>query len=141
MTKEKWVYIHLRRAGRTLASYYDRMLAPSGITAAQYSLLCHLDQLGTASTSALAASMKLDRSTLVRNLKPLFGAGLVTDTAKKDARDRCLALTETGGRTLLYAEKLWKKAQRAVKDLIGEKKLKTLMKTLAKIETLKEETV
>ena len=47
MTKEKCVYIHLRRAGRTLASYYDRMLAPSGITAAQYSLLCHLDQLGT----------------------------------------------------------------------------------------------
>ena len=53
MTKEKCVYIHLRRAGRTLASYYDRMLAPSGITAAQYSLLCHLDQLGTASTLSL----------------------------------------------------------------------------------------
>lgn len=136
MAKEKCVCIHLRRAGRSLTSYYDRMLAPSGITTAQYSLLCHLDQLGTASTSALAASVKLDRSTLARNLKPLFAAGLVADTAKKDARDRCLALTETGSQTLLYAEKLWKKAQRGVRDLIGEKKLKTLMKTLAKLETL-----
>ena len=136
MAKEKCVCIHLRRAGRTLTSHYDRMLAPSGITVNQYSLLQHLDPLGTASTSALAASVKLDRSTLVRNLKPLFGAGLVADTSKKDARDRCLALTETGGQTLLYAEKLWKKAQREVKNQIGEKKLKSLMKTLAKLETL-----
>jgi len=130
MAKEKCVCIHLRRAGRSLTSYYDRMLAPSGITAAQYSLLCHLDQLGTASTSTLAASVKLDRSTLARNLK------LIADTANKDARDHCLALTESGGQTLLYAEKLWKKAQRGVKDLIGEKKLKTLIKTLAKLETI-----
>ena len=136
MAKEKCVCARLRHASRTLTAYYSRMLSPAGVTAGQYSLLSHLARLNAASTSGLAEDMRLDRSTLTRNLKPLFTAGLVEDTAVKGSRDRRLSLTQAGKDTLVHAEILWKRAQRGLKDQLGEKRLKAFLKTLSRLETL-----
>lgn len=136
MSKEKCVCGRLRHAGRALTAYYNSVLAPSGITAGQHSILVHLKRLETASTSVLAKSMGLDRSTLARSLKPLVSAGIICDTAPPGARDRRYTLTQPGEDTFVYADRLWKKAQQELKDLLGEKKLKSFLKCLSKIETL-----
>ncbi|MEG2882269.1 MAG: MarR family winged helix-turn-helix transcriptional regulator [Christensenella sp.] len=137
MTKqEKCICIQLRGAARTLTSYYNAMLGPVGITINQYSLLHHLQELGTANMSALAEELRLDRSTLARNIKPLIAAELVCDSAIPGTRNKQLQLTEIGEQRLLHAKKLWKKAQLCIEDQLGEKRLKSLIKALAKIETI-----
>jgi len=134
--QEKCVCIQLRRSARAVTSFYDGMLAPAGVTVNQYSLLANLRKLGVGSVSALAQRMKLERSTLVRSLKPLISAGLVGDAAKPGTRDRALSLTEAGEGVYSHAKKLWKKAQDTMEQALGAKNLRAMMKTLAKLEAM-----
>ena len=65
----------LRKLPRRVTQAYDQALAPAGLTITQYSLLAHLARGEGASVSALAGRMGMERTTLVRNLKPLVAAG------------------------------------------------------------------
>uniref|UniRef100_UPI000471FC68 MarR family winged helix-turn-helix transcriptional regulator n=1 Tax=Paenibacillus zanthoxyli TaxID=369399 RepID=UPI000471FC68 len=67
--------INLRRASLAITELYDRYLAPSGLNNSQFSLLRHIDRMGPASVSDVALKMRLDRTTLVRNLKTLEQQG------------------------------------------------------------------
>jgi DNA-binding MarR family transcriptional regulator len=88
---EKCYCVSFRRAAKAITGYYDRILLSSGITLAQYSLLINLFKIAPCSTSVLAKAMKLERTTLVRNIKPLVAVGLIQDLAKEGERDRQLA--------------------------------------------------
>ena len=76
--KEKPAYksqcycMNLRRAANAVTDYYDAVLKDLGVSVSQFSLLLNLARMETANTSELAERVKLDRSTLVRNLKPLL---------------------------------------------------------------------
>ena len=128
--------ISFRRAARALTSYYDRMLLPAGITINQYSLLVNLFKTAPCSATALAGTMKLERTTLIRNIKPLVDAGLIQDLPEGNRRDRRLVITKAGLKTLETARKLWKKAQTGVKKHIGEEKLEKLIDTIAGLEQM-----
>jgi DNA-binding MarR family transcriptional regulator len=65
--------------------------------------------------------MKLDRSTLVRNMKPLFENKLIKDISGEKNRDRKLVLSKSGLGRLKTARPLWEKAQRNIKGIIGGK--------------------
>lgn len=58
--------INLRRMNARVTEYYDRMLAPSGLTVSQFSLLKNLDRMGECSVTGLAKAVELERSTLAR---------------------------------------------------------------------------
>lgn len=129
-------HLNMRRASLALTKLYDDRLAPSGVTVSQFSLLKHIRALGTVSVSALALAIRLDRTTLVRNLKPLEEGGLVSDDARPGARSRELSLTEKGQETYNAAEKLWQEAQQTVEDALGSENLALLTVLLSKIESL-----
>jgi DNA-binding MarR family transcriptional regulator len=78
--------------------------------------------------------MKLERTTLIRNIKPLIETGLIQDLSKERERDRQLTVTEAGLTTLEAAQKLWEKAQAGLKKHVGEKKLEKLMNTIADLD-------
>jgi DNA-binding MarR family transcriptional regulator len=80
--------------------------------------------------------MKLERTTLIRNIKPLIEAGLMQDLSEDRERDRQLTVTEAGLATLEVAQKLWEKAQAGLKKHVGEKELEKLMGAIADIEHL-----
>lgn len=128
--------INLRRASRAITQIYDDMLAPSGITISQYGLLSHISHLAPVSVSNLAAAIRLDRTTLVRNLKQLEEQGLVEDAAPKGTRNRQLRLSELGDKTLTDARELWLKAQLFMEEYLGSEDLNTLINLLSKIEAL-----
>ena len=128
---EKCYCISFRRTARAVTAYYDRMLSPSGITINQYSLLLNLYRIAPCSVSTLAKAMRLDRTTLVRNIKPLIGAGLIQDLAKEGERDRQLIISGTGLATLEAAQKLWEKAQAGLKKHIDVQELEKLANTIA----------
>ncbi|KAF6581766.1 winged helix-turn-helix transcriptional regulator [Paenibacillus sp. EKM212P] len=128
--------INLRRSSMAVTGLYDRYLAPSGLNISQFSLLKHLTALGPASVSELALEMRLDRTTIVRNLKALEHNGYVEDTSAEGCRNRCLTLTERGRTVYNDAAELWEEAQRFLQESLGNENLQILTSLLSKIENL-----
>ena len=84
----------LRQLMRRIANHYDAEMAKCGIKTTQYSLLSHVLKLGPIRPGDLATEMKMDASTLTRNLRPLVDAGWVTLQAGTDARSRLVHITD-----------------------------------------------
>lgn len=128
--------LNIRRASQAITEVYDEFLAPSNLKIGQFSLLKHINELEPVSVSDLARIIRLDRTTLVRNLKPLEEKGLVTDIASKGTRNRQLKLTDNGFETYKLAEQLWEKAQSFLVEYLGENNIDTFTALLSKIEAL-----
>jgi DNA-binding MarR family transcriptional regulator len=128
--------IKVRRAARIVTAYYDKFLTPSGLTVNQYSLLVNLEKLGESNVSELANHVGLERTTLVRNIKPLLERGYVQDSSRAEARDCRLSVTALGREVLTVAMPLWEKAQKGIDDKIGADKIKLLNELFGGLETL-----
>ncbi|MDN4084499.1 MarR family winged helix-turn-helix transcriptional regulator [Paenibacillus polymyxa] len=129
--------INLRRASMAVTGLYDQYLAPSGLNISQFSLLKHLTVLGPVSVSELASEMRLDRTTLVRNLKALEQSRYVEDTSAEGSRNRCLTLTGRGKALYNDAAELWEEAQLFLQESLGSADLQILTALLSKIEKLR----
>jgi DNA-binding MarR family transcriptional regulator len=128
--------INIRRAAVAVTDYYDRLLSCAGITLNQFSLLKNLSDIGISSVSRLANHVGLDRSTLVRGLKPLFKAGYIEDISQTGKRDNQMRLTPLGRQTVAIAMPFWEQAQEGVLKQMGEDDLATLTRLLSKMEML-----
>lgn len=127
--------LNIRRASRAVTQLYDKFVGQSGLKLAQYSLLRHLEAVEPATITALAKIMRIDRTTLSRNMKPLLEAGLIIVNSGEDPRSRQVMLTETGKAAIASANKLWDKAQAALEEYLG-KELHNFEKVLSKLEAL-----
>ena len=128
--------LNMRRSSQAITEVYDEFLKPSNLKIGQFSLLKHIDKLRPVSVSDLALNIRLDRTTLVRNLKPLEERGFITDTAMEGARNRQLRLTDKGIEAYKAAEELWEKAQSFFEDYLGKDNINTFTALLSKIEAL-----
>jgi DNA-binding MarR family transcriptional regulator len=125
---------NLRRAARAITQFYDRNLEPVGLKVTQFSLLRSVLRAGATSISALAEEVRLDRTTLGRNLAVLEGGGLVALSPGKDQRERTVTLTASGKRALDSAIPLWEQAQHKVTKALGRNGLNGLTSLLVKVE-------
>lgn len=126
----------LRRASLAITKLYDRYLQPCGLTISQYSIMESIYRLAPVSVSDLAAETQLDRTTMVRNLRPLENKGIISDLSDPGTRNRQLILTEYGKEKLSCAESMWKKAQNDVGETLGASDLAVLSVLLLKVEAL-----
>lgn len=111
--------LKLRQLARRVSRHYDQRVAAAGLKTTQYSLLSHIVQLGPLRPSDLAAHMKLEPSTLTRNLKPLVAQGWVELVAGEDGRSRLVKVTESGRAKRTEAQRAWKQAQQALNERLG----------------------
>lgn len=116
----------LRQLMRRVAHHYDVEMAQCGLKTTQYSLLSHALNLGPIRPSDLAAAMKMDASTLTRNLRPLVDAGWVTLEAGADARSRLVHITDAGRDKRAEALRHWKIAQVALNNTLGVERVMAL---------------
>ncbi|HEY8910647.1 MAG TPA: MarR family winged helix-turn-helix transcriptional regulator [Desulfosporosinus sp.] len=128
--------LNIRRASRAVTQFYEKVLEPSGLKVTQYSLLRNLGQVESVSMSVLAKTMRIDRTTLNRNMKPLINAGLITVNSGDDSRSRQVLLTDTGKDALVDALSLWDLAQASLQEYLGETELASFEKSLSKLEAL-----
>ena len=135
-TSSPCLCLNVRRASRAVTGFYEKILEPSGITITQYSLLRHLEQVEPVTISELAVFMRIDRTTLNRNMKPLLEAGFIQVAIGADSRSRQVKLTETGKTALGTATALWEEAQQALRDYLGSDKVEQFKDLLAKLEAL-----
>lgn len=112
--------LKLRQFMRRVSQFYDAEMAQVGLKTTQYSLLSYVDKLGPVRPGELAEGLKMDASTLTRNLRPLVDAGWVVVSAGEDARSRLVSLTPAGREKRAEAKRRWKVAQEGINRLLGE---------------------
>jgi len=123
--------LRLRKAARRVTQIYDQMLASSGLTIAQFSLLASLFDGKGLSIGELAETLDTDPTTLNRNLKPLIERGLLRVAHDAgDRRRKLVELTGTGRALVPVAYPLWRKAQAEVGILLGKNEIERLNKAL-----------
>lgn len=128
--------MNMRRASRAVTQFYDEVLKPSGLTVAQLGLLRHLEMMEQTTISELAKIMRIDRTTLNRNMKPLSDAGLIGINPGKDSRTREIKLTKAGKDGVVKGWTLWGEAQSSLKEYMGEEDLVKLIQLLSKLEAI-----
>jgi len=126
----------MRRASLAITENYDHYLAPCQLSVSQFSILKHIHAMEPVNVSELAAEIRLDRTTLVRNLKPLEQQGLIHDIAPPGTRNRQLCLTAAGRGKIEQAHVYWQQAQEQIEAQLGQEDTKTLQALLLKIEVL-----
>jgi DNA-binding MarR family transcriptional regulator len=112
--------LKLRQLMRRVSQHYDVEMAKVGLKTTQFSLLSYALQLGPVRPMDLAAGLKLDASTLTRNLKPLIAAGWIEQLPGADGRSRLVALTDAGRNKRQEAQRRWRAAQEGINELLGE---------------------
>lgn len=100
-----------RRNARYLTRLYDRHLSVANVSISQFSLLAVLASYPDISISELAERMVMERTTLVRALKPLQTAGFIHSRAEGSRSALRLSLSDDGMAKIQEAEPFWRAAQ------------------------------
>jgi DNA-binding MarR family transcriptional regulator len=115
--------LKLRQLMRRVAQHYDAEVGKTGLRGTQYSLLSYVVKLGPIRPSDLARAMKIDASTLTRNLKPLIDAGWLEQGPGADARSRLVSVTDAGREKRQEAQRRWRVAQEGINQTLGARRV------------------
>lgn len=122
--------LKLRQLSRVVTRHYDGYVAGVGLRNTQYSLLAHVVVLGPVRLTDLARQMRIDASTLTRNLQPLIAHGWIRVLAGDDARSRRVEATAAGRAKRLEGQRAWKQAQIALNRRLGAERVVELHRLL-----------
>ncbi|WFU09760.1 MarR family winged helix-turn-helix transcriptional regulator [Rhizobium sp. CB3090] len=102
-------------------------MAPTGITSTQFSLLNFLHQNARMTMNELAAAMLMDRTTLLRAVKPLQRQGLILSAHEtEESRRLMLELSPAGQSKIAEAAPFWQAAQEEYEAQVGQLHAKSL---------------
>lgn len=128
--------LKLRQLMRRVAQHYDAEVGKTGLRGTQYSLLSYVAKLGPIRPVDLARAMKVEPSTLTRNLRPLIAAGLLQQDAGPDARSRLVTVTDAGREKRQEAQRRWRVAQEALNARLGPARVAALHALLDECQDL-----
>src|SRR5215831_11804858 len=94
----------VRQAARRVTRLYERHLGQAQLTSAQFSILAVLGEAGRVTMTQLAKVLVMDRTTLLRAMKPLQREDLVkSNSSEADPRQLVFSLSSSGERKLKQA--------------------------------------
>jgi DNA-binding MarR family transcriptional regulator len=121
----------IRQAARHVTKLYERHLADVQLTSAQFSILGALGEGGAMTMADLSSLLVMDRTTLLRAMKPLQREDLLKSTSSPaDPRQLVFSLSPAGARKLRQALPLWRKAQEEFEAEVGEGEAARLRRSL-----------
>jgi len=121
----------VRQAARQVTKLYERYLADAQLTSAQFSILGALRGGGPMTMVELASVMVMDRTTLLRAMKPLQRENLLKSTSgPEDPRQLVISLSPSGERRFEQAVPLWNKAQAEFEGEVGPREAARLRRSL-----------
>jgi DNA-binding MarR family transcriptional regulator len=112
-------FANVRMLGRIVGAFYDEMLRPSDLRAAQVALLWAIAAREPLDQKALGRITETDQTTLSRTVENLRTAGLVTVDAGVDRRTRLIRLSPQGRRAFARALPYWQEAQSKLASAIS----------------------
>ena len=123
----------VRLVNRVVTGMYDDAFRPFGVKASQFNILIVTGKLGLARPADVCTILRLDTSTLSRNVERMRVQGWLEVVSTDDARMQPFRLTTQGKRLLEQAIPAWKKAQREAEKLLGDDGLALLGKLTRKL--------
>ena len=127
---ENCVCFNLRRVTRLVTQFYDSELRRHGIRPTQGSILASLQAKDKWTMAELSDWLGMDRTTLVRNLRPLQRDGLVEAGGGGRGKLVELAISAKGRKQIEKLTPAWKSAQSAAVKTLGEKRWSAIFSDL-----------
>ena len=126
-----------RLLSRVISGIYDDALAPLGLKGSQLNVLSALAHRGPSAQTELCEALKMDKSTLSRNIERMRKRGWVTAGVDEDHRTHPVNLTPKGAKLLRDTLPLWRTAQAEAARRMGSEgvhALGVLMKQIRAFE-------
>jgi len=124
---------NLRRVTRVVTRIYDQELRKAGLEITQFGLLTALTKTGEANQKRLSAGFAMDSTTLTRTLKLLREQGWIRVRRGKDRRERLFSLTRAGMAKMAEAQPHWERAERRLRQELGDAGWKSMKQMVARI--------
>jgi DNA-binding MarR family transcriptional regulator len=105
---------------------YDAFLAPASLSTSQFSVLSVIDEHQELKAVELGKILLMERTTLLRNLRPLQDEGLIQTSRPDGARAHVFTLTPAGKARLEHATPYWEEAQQAFETEFGIERARRL---------------
>jgi DNA-binding MarR family transcriptional regulator len=131
--RQNCVCFNLRRVARVVTQYCDAEMRRHGIRSTQGTILSALHTIGPSSMAELSEVLGMERTTLLRNLRPLQRDELVSVEGGGHGGRVEVSLTAKGREQIEKLTPAWKAAQRKAVDVLGEKRWSAV---LADLETV-----
>ena len=113
------IAVRVRLINRVITGLYDEAIRPFGLRTSQANILAVLGQLGTARPSEVCRLLRIEKSTLSRDVELMKRNGWVESDPPTGGRNQTIKLTADGQTLLIAFVPLWEKAQEQAKQLIG----------------------
>lgn len=124
----------IRKAGRVVTRKYDKYLKPCGLKVTQLSMLAKIAKNPNITVSELAESLRMDQTTVSRNLQVLEKSGYIhLEDETTDHRIKKIQIADLGVSKMNEAVPLWEKAQLDMERVLGGDSIKVMMEILRKL--------
>ena len=111
----------LRKAGRVVTRGYDGCLKPCGLKVTQLSMLAKIAKNPDITGSELAQSLRMDQTTVSRNLRVLEKSGYIhLEGETTDHRVKKIQIADLGVSKMNEAVPLWERAQLDMERVLGD---------------------
>jgi DNA-binding MarR family transcriptional regulator len=124
---ENCVCFNLRWVTRVVTQFFDAEMRRHGIRPTQRSILLALNAKESWSMAELSDWLGMDRTTLVRNLRPLQRDGLAQAVVGGRVE---LSITDKGRKKIKESQQAWRSAQSAAVKTLGEQRWSAILSDL-----------
>ena len=132
------IAVRMRLLNRVITGVYDDALRPLGLKTSQLNILVATAYLGLARPAEICRRLKMDLSTLSRNVERMRARGWIeVHEDEKDARAHPFRVSAKGRRLLEKAFPAWEQAQEKAKDLLGRSEVAALKKAAERLGSLR----
>lgn len=121
---------NLRWVTRVVTQFYDTEMRRHGVRPTQGTILLSLAARDIWNMAELSDWLGMERTTLVRNLRPLQREGLVQINGGGRGRLVELTITAKGRKQIKKFAPAWKSAQSAVVKTLGKKRWSSILSDL-----------
>ncbi|HEU5078516.1 MAG TPA: MarR family winged helix-turn-helix transcriptional regulator [Opitutaceae bacterium] len=128
--RQNCVCFNLRRAARVVTQFFDAEMRRHGIRSTQGSVLAALHTIGPSNMAELSEVLGMERTTLLRNLRPLQRDGLVTIEGGGHGARVELSITAKGRKQIEKLTPAWAAAQRTAVQVLGESRWSAILADL-----------
>ena len=131
-TMQNCVCFNLRRVSRMVTQFYDAELRRHGIRPTQTPILAALAAKSGWTMEELSDWLGMERTTLVRNLRPLEREDFIKIEGGGRGSRVALSLTSKGKKELDNVQPAWRSVQRAIIKTLGEDRWDSILADLEK---------
>ncbi|QJX00941.1 MarR family winged helix-turn-helix transcriptional regulator [Frigoriglobus tundricola] len=124
----------VRALNRVVTAIYDESLRPYQVRTTQMNVLVAIAAMGKARAADICHRLKLEKSTLSRDLDRLIERGWVLATSN-GGRAQVLEATEAGRALIETLLPVWEVAQERVREVLGATLTKEIYKTTDRLRS------